>query len=144
MRGAAQIQPKNFILRVSREEWVRQVFTIKKYYPGVPRRWEEGGVILLARRSGVGDSLIGYGIVKNFVGKDYLSDKERLECERMGWRGAIIFEEMYRFEPPLPLKETFLAGLRAKGKLLHGYPLTDNQVAEILEAAKNMCSIVKV
>lgn len=135
---------KNFILRISKEEWLRQVFTIKKYYPGVPRRWENGSIILLARGSEEGDSFVGYGIVKDFVSKEDLSDIERFQCERMKWKGAIVFSELYKFEPPLPLKETFLAGLRAKGKCLHGYPLTDGQVAEILETAKSVCNIRKV
>ncbi|MEM1544192.1 MAG: hypothetical protein QW600_03090 [Candidatus Bathyarchaeia archaeon] len=135
---------KNFILRITREEWLRQVFTIKKYYPGVPRRWERGGLIFLARRSDRGDSFVGYGVVGRFIEKDDLKGVERQECERMRWRGVIIFDELYRFEPPLPLKETSIAGLKAKGKCLHGYPLTEEQAAEILEAASNLCSIIKV
>lgn len=135
---------KNFILRITREEWLRQVFTIKKYYPGVPRRWEKGGLIFLARRSERGDSFVGYGVIERFIEKDNLRGAEREECERMGWRGAIIFDELYRFEPPLPLKETSLANLRAKGKYLHGYPLTEKQAADILEAASNLCNIIQV
>lgn len=138
------VSTKNFILRITKEEWFRQVFTIKKYYPGIARRWEEGSLIFLARKSEVGDSFIGYGVVKKFVERDNLKDDERHECERMGWRGAIIFNELYRFEPPLPIKETVLSGLKAKGRCWHGYPLTDDQAADILKAAANLCNIREV
>jgi len=136
--------PKNFILRITREEWFRQVFTIKKYYPGITRRWERGGLIFLARLSRKGDSFVGYGVIKAFVKKDYLSDEERRECEKMGWRGAIVFNELYRFTPPLLIKETILSGLRARGRCWHGYPLMREQAEAILATAEEMCHIQRV
>lgn len=138
------LQPKNFILRITREEWLKRVFRLKKYYPGVPRRWGKGDIIFFARKSDFGDSLIGYGIVEGFVKKDDLSDKERLECEIMNWKGAIVFRELYRFEPPIPIKETFLANQKAKGKYLHGLQLTVEQAAEILEIAEKISNVKKV
>ncbi|MEM2341495.1 MAG: hypothetical protein QXX94_00325 [Candidatus Bathyarchaeia archaeon] len=144
MGGEGKIAPKNFILRVTKEEWFKQVFTIKKYYPGIIRRWEENSLIFLARRSDRGDSFVGYGIVNKFVKRDLLQDEERHECERMGWKGAILFSELYRFEPPLPIKETVLGGLKARGRCWHGYPLTNRQAYEILETASNLCEIRKV
>ncbi|MEM1586390.1 MAG: hypothetical protein QXX99_04965 [Candidatus Bathyarchaeia archaeon] len=50
----------------------------------------KGDVIFLARKSDLGDSLIGYGVVEEFVKKNDLSDKERLECELMNWRQGTI------------------------------------------------------
>lgn len=76
--------------------------------------------------------------------RDDLSDKERLECEIMNWKGAIVFKEIYVFEPPVPIKETPLANLKAKGKYLHGLQLTGSQVAEILEIAEKISSVKKV
>lgn len=140
----AATKPRNFILRITKEEWLKRVFGIKKYYPGVPRNWERGGIIFFARKSEVGDSLIGYGIIEEFVRRDNLSDKERLECEIMNWKGAIIFREIYKFEPPIPIKETSLASLKAKGKYLHGLQLTEDQTTEILETAEKISSVKKV
>ncbi|MEM2273002.1 MAG: hypothetical protein QXX56_02155 [Candidatus Bathyarchaeia archaeon] len=137
-------QPKNFILRITREKWLKRVFRIKKYYPGVPRHWEKGGIIFFARKSDAGDSIIGYGVVEEFVKKDDLSDKERIECEIMNWRGAIIFRELYMFEPPVPIKETFLAAMKAKGKYLHGLQLTEAQTAKILEVAEKISNAKRV
>ena len=133
------VAPNSFILRITRDEWYRQVFTIKKYYPGIGRRWEPGGVILLARNAEKGDSFVGCGILDRFVGRDVLPEDKKRECEMMGWKGELVFSELYRFEPPLPIKQTILSVSRARGKCFHGYPLTQRQVEAILATAKQKC-----
>jgi len=141
---AENVYPKSFILRITKEEWFRQVFSIKKYYPGISRRWESGGVILLARKAEKGDSFVGYGVLEKFVKKDLLTEEKRRECERMGWRGELVFSELYKFEPPLPIKETILSGSKARGRCFHGYPLTEEQVESILNIAKEKCAFRKI
>jgi len=135
---------RNFILRITREEWLRQVFTIKRYYPGVPRRWEPGNRILLARKADKGDSFVGYGVVERFVRKNLLPEEDRLECEKMGWKGALVFGELYRFEPPVPMKETVLGSLGIRGRCFHGYHLTEEQLQSILSTAEEMSSFTKI
>lgn len=144
LNEAASVSPKNFILRITREEWLRQVFKIKKYYPGVPRRWEEGGVLLLARKAEEGDSFIGYAVLDRFVRKDLLPPSRRQECEEMRWKGELVFSELYRFEPPVPIKATVLGATSIRGRCFHGYPLTDEQVKSILEIAKRKSSFLKI
>lgn len=136
--------PNNFILRITREEWLKQVFTIKKYYPGIGRRWEPSGIILLARKAENKDSFIGYGVLGNFVKRDQLPEKERAECEEMGWKGVLVFSELFRFEPPLPIEDTVLSGTNAKGRCFHGFPLTRKQVDSILSMAKEKCGFQKI
>ncbi len=80
--------PNSFILRISREEWFRQVFTIKKYFPGIGRRWEPNGIILMARKAEKEDSFVGYGILEKFVRRNELPDEQRLECEKNGLEGS--------------------------------------------------------
>lgn len=135
---------KNYVLRITKEEWFRQVFTIKKYYPGIRRRWESVNVILLARNTEKGDSFVGYGILEKFVRRDLLSEEEKKNCEAEGWLGALIFSELYRFEPPLLIKDTTLGSGRVRGKCFHGYPLTHRQVNSILNMAKQQCNIRKI
>ncbi len=136
--------PRNYVLRISREEWYRQVFSIKKYFPGVPRKWEPGGMIFLARKAEKGDSLIGYGVIGEFVKKDLLPEDRRKECERMGWKGAIIFSELYKIDPPVPIKETILAASKARGRYFHGYALTKDQAESILRTIKMKASLQRV
>jgi hypothetical protein len=45
-----------YILRVSHEDLVEQIFEIKKYYSGIIRNWRIGTPILLAKKTHVGDS----------------------------------------------------------------------------------------
>jgi hypothetical protein len=136
--------PNNFILRITRDEWFKQVFSIKKYFPGIARRWEPGGTILLVRNTEKGDSFIGYGVLDEFVKRDQLPEEKRRECETMGWRGVLTFKELYRFEPPLKIKDTAIGGSKAKGKCFHGYPLTQEHVGSILRTAKEKVTISKV
>jgi len=144
LNQGASVSPKNFVLRITKEEWLRQVFRTKKYCPGVPRRWEEGGVFLLARKAEEGDSFIGYGVLDRFVRKDLLPPDRRQECEEMGWKGELVFSELYRFEPPVPIKVTVLGGTSVRGRCFHGYPLTDEQVRSILDTAKQKSSFLKI
>ena len=135
---------RNFVLRIAKDEWFKQVFSIKKYYPGVPRRWKPNDLIFLVKRTDKGDSFVGYGVIKKFIERNKLSKAEREECEKMGWRGALVFSELYKFDPPLPIKETILGGLKVRGRCWHGYPLTDEQVNSLLKAVKKLCNIRKV
>jgi hypothetical protein len=119
------------------------VFTLKKYFPGIARRWEPEGTIFLVRKAEKGDSFVGYGVLKEFVNREKLLEERRKECEKMGWRGVLVFSELFRFEPPLPIKETVLKDSRAKGKCFHGYPLSKEQVDSILKSAKGKVEILK-
>jgi len=136
--------PRSYILRISKEEWYRQVFSIKKYFPGVPRKWTPGGIIFLARKAEKGDSLIGYGVIEKFVKRDLLPEDRRKECERMGWKGAIVFSELYKIDPPVPIKETILGAARARGRYFHGYTLTRDQVDSILRTIEEKAALRKV
>ncbi|MCW4020654.1 MAG: hypothetical protein NWF14_05445 [Candidatus Bathyarchaeota archaeon] len=144
MKKGETESPRSYTLRITREEWFQQVFMIKKYYPGVPRRWEPDGVILLVRKAEKGDSFVGYGTVERFVKRDHLPEEKRKECEKMGWKGAIVFSELYKFDPPLPIKETVLKDPRLKGRIFHGYPLTKEQVDSVLDTAKENVTFRKI
>jgi len=136
--------PRSYILRITRDEWVRQVFSIKKYYPGIRRKWKLGAPILFVHRVEDGDSFIGYGVLGRIQKREELSNREKEECERMGWWGALNFEKVVRFEPPLLIKDTWLGAERARGKCLHGFPLLPSQVESILNKAKQLCNLQEV
>jgi hypothetical protein len=136
--------PRNYILRITRDEWYRQVFTIKRYYPGVPRKWDPDGVIFLVRKTEAGDSIIGYGVIERFVKRDLLTQEKKLECEKMGWKGELIFKKLYHFKPPLPIKETILSGSPAKGRCFHGYPLDKDEVDSIMRKVRETRVIYEV
>lgn len=127
---------QGYILRISKDEWVKQVYDRKKYYVGVRRRWKPGLTILFARKAEKGDSFIGYGVVGSVQGVSELSEEERGECEKEGWKHALNFESLFEFEPPLLIKETVLKDVKARGKYLHGLRLTQSQIQSILSQAE--------
>jgi len=121
-----------YILRISRDEWVKQVFNLKRYYAGVRRRWEPGLTILFAHKAEKGDSFLGYGVIESVLKTEELSEKERTECKKYGWNRAINFKDIRKFHPPLPIKETVIKDVGVRGNRLHGFPLTSAQVQSIL------------
>jgi len=133
----AQEENPGYILRISTEDWLRQVYELRKYYPGISRRWRRGTVILLAMRAEEGDSFIGYGVVDKVEMPWELPPEEEAYAREHGWRAAISFKTLFRFERPLPIKKSALAGDPRKGRLLHGARLAEEQVDAILEAAED-------
>ncbi|MEM3673425.1 MAG: hypothetical protein QW468_04290 [Candidatus Bathyarchaeia archaeon] len=88
-------------------------------------------------KTSVGDSIIGYGVIGNTYGLDELSEEERRECERNGWKAAIEFKYVKEFEKALPLKETVLKDINARGKFLHGLPLSSEQIESVINQAES-------
>lgn len=128
-------QDSGYILRIAREELVDHVFDMAIYYTNLRRKWSSGQVILFIHRSELGDAFIGYGVIDRVLGKDALSDQERVECERGGWKTAIEFKYVRRFERPLLIRETFLKNSNLRGRFFHGLRLERGQVESVLKQA---------
>jgi hypothetical protein len=126
-----------YILRISTDEWLDQVYELKKYYSGVMRGWKRGTPILLAKKTDVGDSFIGYGIVGKVEMLWEMSPEEEAYCKENNWRCALTFKSLFSYEKPYPIKESILADDPRKGSFLHGARLTEEQVDTILEAAED-------
>jgi len=99
-----------YILRISSDDWVDQVYELKKYYSGVMRSWKRETPILFAKKTDVGDSFR---------------------------RCALSFKTLRKFEDPYPIKESILAEDPRKGSFLHDARLTEEQMDTILEAAED-------
>ncbi|MGB9741085.1 MAG: EVE domain-containing protein [Candidatus Bathyarchaeia archaeon] len=129
-------RPKGYILRIATEKWVNQVFDFAIYYTGARRKMSAGQTVIFVHKMEHGDSFIGYGEIGNIYAVDEFSDAERRECEKWGWKRAIEFKYVVRFEKPLPLRETFLKDLKVKGKTLHCFPLTEEELKQIINKAE--------
>ena len=125
-----------YILRISRKEWVKQVFERTKYYVGIRRKWKPGQTILFVHKTLNGDAFIGYGVVNSFQSLEELTESEKAECEEWGWRGAIDFKYVVRFEKPVLVKETPLGSSKLKGKYLHGVKLSKAYIDSVLAMAE--------
>ena len=129
-----------YILRVSHDDWVEQIFEIKKYYSGIIRNWRIGTPILLAKKTHVGDSFLGYGITKKVEMLWEMSPEEEHYCKENGWKVAITFNPLIRFNEPLPIKMTPLKDDKRKGFFLHGILLPEDTVDAILDTAESLDS----
>jgi hypothetical protein len=127
-----------YILRISTKEWVDQVFSVAIYYTSVRRKWKPGQRVLFVHKTNIGDALVGYGIIENILERDALSEEEKHECEEHGWKRAIEFKYVLKFEKPLPVKETFLKGLRVRGRALHGFPVNKEQLDSVISQAERL------
>jgi hypothetical protein len=126
------------ILRIDRKQWVRQVFALAIYYSSIHRRWQTGQTVLFAHKTKAGDAFVGYGVIKDIYEKNELSDDEKRECEKQGWKKALEFSYVIEFKNPLPIKETFLKDSKLRGRYFHGLYLTKQQLDSILEQAENL------
>lgn len=128
---------KGYILRIATMEWVDQVFNMAIYYTSLRREWKAGQIVMFVHKTSFGDAFVGYGEIGNVYGLDELSDEERRECEKCGWKKVIEFRYVIRFEKPLPIKQTFLKDLKIRGRTLHGFSLNKEQLNSIISYAED-------
>jgi len=127
---------ENYILRISKDEWEKQVFAIKSYYAGVRRGWEAGATILLIKKTDVGDAFIGYGVIKSVTDLEKMSDEEKDMCINNNWSKKLSFGKLVRFEPPVSVKDTVVSKWSQKGALLHGAPISQTDIESVMKIAK--------
>ena len=130
------MEADGYILRIASEEWVDRVFDLAIYYTSTRRKWETGQTIVFVHKTDMGDAIVGYGVIGNIYALNELSEEERRECERQGWKRAIEFKYVLRFDKPLLVKETFLKGLKLRGRYLHGLSLNREQLDSIIRQAE--------
>jgi hypothetical protein len=125
-----------YILRIATEQWVDHVFEMAIYYTNLKRKWKSRQAILFIHKTPTADALVGYGIVDHVAEKSALSEEDRLECERGGWKSAIEFKYVKRFDKPLLVKETFLKDSKRHGRFFHGLQLNRGEFEKILSQAE--------
>lgn len=130
------VKAEGYIFRIAKKDWIEKVFNSVMYYTKTRRKWQSGQTILFISKTEHGDAFIGYGVIENVFEKEELSEEEQRECEAFGSQRAIGFKYVVRFKKPLLLKETVLKGLKLSGKLLHGWPLTSEQLNSIISQAE--------
>lgn len=129
------VEAKGYILRIAKEKWVDQVFDLAIYYTSARRKWKAEQTMIFMHKTSIGDAVIGYGVIKNVYERDELPERERLKCEKHGWKKAIEFKYVKKTDP-LPIKETILKDLKLRGKYLHSLPLNKEQLSAIIGQAE--------
>lgn len=131
------VEAEGYVLRITTKKWVNQVFSLAIYYTSLRRRWKPGQTIVFLHKTSVGDSIVGYGVIGRISEKDELSEEERRECEKHGWKKAIVFKYVKPVKP-LPIKETFLKNSKLRGRYFHGLKLDKEQVNSIINQAERL------
>lgn len=124
-----------YILRIAAAQWVDRVFDTAIYYTSLRRRWKRGQVIIFIHKTGIGDAAVGYGVLDHMTEKNELTEEEMRDCEEGGWKGAIEFKYVKRFEKPLLIRETFLKDSKLRGRFFHGLELNEEQLESIVSQA---------
>jgi hypothetical protein len=131
-------QVAGYVMRIKDERWVNQVFDTAIYFSNMNRKWLNGQTILFVHRTKTGDAFVGYGIVSREIQKRYLPEEEKILCEQGGWKRAIEFTYVMRFEKPLLIKETVFGASKLRGRYFHGLKLSSEQVDRIIEQAESL------
>jgi len=130
------VEAEGYVLRITTKKWVNQVFSLAIYYTSLRRRWKPGQTIVFLHKTSVGDSIVGYGVIGRISEKDELSEEERRECEKHGWKKAIVFKYVKPVKPFI--KETFLKNSKLRGRYFHGLKLDKEQVNSIINQAERL------
>lgn len=127
-------EASSYILRISRDELERQLFSRRAFYVNISRDWSRGTKILFVKK----DVLIGSGAIDRFVAMDDMGEPERKLCVENNWYGKVLFSRLSRFVPPVQVQDTPAAGQNPLA--LHGAGLSDPDAIKIEEMAA--CRII--
>jgi len=127
-----------YVLRISYEDLVNQVFSLGKYYSGVIRDFKRGTPLLLVAKSEGGDSLVGYGVVDKIEYLWEMTPEEEAYAREHGWKIALTLRGATRFRTPLLIKNSLLKDDKRKGAYLHGAKLTEDTISALLEQAEEI------
>lgn len=119
-------EPSSYILRISRDELQRKLYTKYSFYVGIKRNWSRGARVLFVKK----DAFIGSGIIDRFVARDTMEEEwEKKMCDENNWYGKIEFSKLIRFQPPVPVHNTSVVGQNPI--TLHGASIPINYAKEI-------------
>jgi hypothetical protein len=130
------VEATGYILRIATAQWVDQVFDMAVYYTSIRRKWAPQQTILFIHRTSAGDAIVGYGVTENVYERDELPEEEKAQCEKYGWKKAIMFKYVMKFEKPLLVKETFLKERKYRGRCCQGLPLNKERLDSIMSQAE--------
>ena len=120
-----------FFLRVKDE---RDLYVRRELYVGIRRDWARGTKILfVVKKALAGDVIIGSGTLDRIVElaqTNDTDDDEKRRCLENNWYGKLAFSMLARFQVPVPVSETALAG--QPPALLHGLAVADVAAVEAL------------
>lgn len=114
----------SFVLRI-RDSQERQLRVNRTLYVGIRRDWSFGSKIMLVKKGPSGDLVAAIGTVGRIIEADKMDNDEKKQCMENNWYGKIVFSQVARLYPPVPISATELASIQPA--LLHGHLISDAQ-----------------
>ena len=127
-----------YVLRISHEDLVNQVFSLGKYYSGIQRNFIRGTPLLFAAKSESGDSLVGYGVVDKIESLWEMTPADEEYAKEHNWKLGLTLRGVTRFKTPLLIKNSLLKDDKRRGAYLHGAKLTEDTIDALLEQAEEI------
>ena len=126
-----------YVLRISHEDLVNQVFSLGKYYSGVIRDFKRGTPLLFAAKTEGGDGFVGYGVVDKveYLWEMIPADEEY--AREHNWKNLLKLRGATKLKTPLLIKDSILKDDKRKGAYLHGAKLSEDTISALLEQAEN-------
>lgn len=121
----------SFALRL-RESQERQLRVRRALYVGIRRDWSRGSKIVLVKKAPSGDSIIAVGTLERVAELGDMDADEKKLCMDSNWYGKMLFSQVARFYPPIPVSATELAGVQPA--LLHGHAVSNVSKIEAMSA----------
>jgi len=125
-----------YVLRISHEDLVNQVFNLGQYYSGIQRNFIRGTPLLFAAKSKDGDSIVGYGVVDKVEFLWEMTPADEEYAKEHNWKIALKLRGATRFRTPLLIKNSVLKDDKRKGAYLHGAKLSEETIDALLEQAE--------
>jgi hypothetical protein len=127
-----------YVLRISHEDLVNQVFSLGKYYSGIQRNFIRGTPLLFAAKTDDGDSFVGYGVVDKIEYLWEMTPADEDYAKEHGWKIALTLRGATRFKNHLLIKNSLLRDDKRKGAYLHGAKLSEDTIDVLLEQAEEI------
>lgn len=125
-----------YFLRLSSDEFFKQVLNIKKYYSGISRHWGRGTKILFLKNTPNGDAFVAFGTIEKVEHLWELSPEEEAYMHENNWKRCLTFSQLDAFEIPLRVKDSPFAGDKRKGGFLHGVKVSLGTISDIIDLAE--------
>jgi len=138
-----------YALRIVKPEWVSNVYRDSVYYGSIRRNFKPGDTILFfSKVEGLGDALIGYGVVESFHMREYLPEDEASKFQDHPWRWLIKLNpsHLVKLDNPIPWVKLVEHGVipeNARGRYLHGYRLKDREIDILVRLIPSLTSYVR-
>jgi hypothetical protein len=127
-----------YVLRISHEDLVNQVFSLGKYYSGIQRNFIRGTPLLFAAKTDDGDSLVGYGVIYNIEHLWEMIPADEVYAKEHNWKIGLTLRGATRFKTPLLIKNSLLKDDKRRGAFLHGAKLSEDTIDALLEQAEEI------